>query len=57
MNQETEEDNKIKWKNFKNLKTEYSTNGDSMDLCDLAYFYKSFVLEREYPIATTRIRY
>ena len=42
MNQETEEDNKIKWKNFKNLKTEYSINGDSMDLCDLANFYKSF---------------
>ena len=42
MNQEIEEGNNIKWENFKNLKTEQLTNGDNMDLYDLANFYKFF---------------
>ena len=42
MNQEIEEGSNIKWENFKNLKSGHSYNGDSMDLYDLANFYKFF---------------
>ena len=42
MNQEIEESHNIRWDKFKKLKTEYSTNGDCMDLYDLANFYKFF---------------
>ena len=42
LNKEIEENNNIKWDQFKTLKAQQSSNSDDMDLYDLANFYKFF---------------